>query len=339
MAEKGVGRMIPQETLVLTRKEISQIMDFSEYVTTIEEAFRLYAEGKCFSPGILDVAADDGVFHMKAAGIRMRRTYVAVKVNGNFPQNGKRYGLPTIQGVIILSDGVNGFPLAVLDSTEITMNRTGAATAVAAKYLARADSCVVTICGCGKQGKIQLIALKHVLPLRQVYAFDRNEDAAEKFAEEMRNRIEVPVHVISRSEEGTRQSDVIVTCTTSREFFLRKEDVPPGAFVAAVGADSHDKQELDPQLMVASKVVADILDQSATIGDLHHAIKAGLMTKKGVYGELGEIIAGKKSGRKSKEEIIILDSTGTAIQDVAAAARIYERAKTRGTGTWLSLIA
>lgn len=330
--------MISKGTLVLTRKEVSQILDFTEYVTTMEDAFRSYAEGKSFSPGILDVTADGGTFHVKAAGIRMGRTYVAVKVNGNFPQNGSSYGLPTIQGVIILSDGTNGYPLAVLDSTEITMNRTGAATAVAAKYLARPDSGIATICGCGKQGRIQLIALTHVLSLRQVYAFDKNADVSEEFAEEMRTRIGIPVNVISRSEEGTRHSDVIVTCTTSREFFLRKEDVPSGAFVAAVGADSHEKQELDPQLMVVSKVVADMSDQAATIGDLHHAIKAGLITKNDVYAELGEIIAGKKSGRTSREEIIILDSTGTAIQDVAAAACIYERARIQGVGTWLNLI-
>src|SRR4029453_2956310 len=118
--------MIPEKTLVLTRLEISRLMNFADYATIVEEAFRLYAEGKCLSPGILDVQADEGAFHIKAAGIKAEKIYVAVKVNGNFSQNSSRYGLPTIQGVIVLSDGSNGFPLAVMVSTEITFNGPGA---------------------------------------------------------------------------------------------------------------------------------------------------------------------------------------------------------------------
>jgi alanine dehydrogenase len=331
--------MIPERTLVLTRLEISQLMSFADYATVIEEAFRYYAEGKCISPGILDVRADEGTFHIKAAGIKADRVYVAVKVNGNFSQNSSRYGLPTIQGVIVLSDGTNGYPLAVMDSTEITMNRTGAATAVAAKYLAKPDSKVATVCGCGKQGRIQLIALKHVLPLQRVFAFDVDDSAAERFADEMKQEVQLPIQVISDPAKGSHQSDVIVTCTTSRKFFLRNGDVRKGAFVAAVGADSHDKQELDPELLFRGKVVADIVSQSATIGDFHHAIQEGLMKQEDAYGELGEIVAGKKPGRRSNEEVIIFDSTGTAIQDVAAAAGIYERACSRNVGTWTNLIA
>jgi alanine dehydrogenase len=180
--------------------------------------------------------------------------------------------------------------------------------------------------------------LKQVLPLQKVYAFDVNTTVAEKFASEMKDRTAMSIDVIQEPAEGTRKSDVIVTCTTSRKFFLRKEDVPQGTFVAGVGADSHDKQELDPQLLISNKVVADILDQAASIGDIHHAIKEGLISKSEIYGELGEIVSGMKSGRISKEEITILDSTGTAIQDVAAAACIYERARDRGIGTWSILI-
>ena len=324
--------MKPEGTLILSRQDIADLMSFGEYVEAVEDAFRVYAEGKALSPGLLDIEAQDGAFHIKAAGLKLSRTYVAVKVNGNFPQNMERYELPTIQGAITLCDGEMGYPLAFMDSTEITINRTGAATAVGAKYLARADSAVATICGCGKQGRIQLIALKHALPLKSVFAYDINGDAARAFADRMTGELGIPVTPALTLQDATRQSDVIVTCSTSRKPFLGKDDVPSGAFVAAVGADSHDKQELDVRLLASSKIVVDVLDQCATIGELHHAIREGVATTGDVYAELGEIVAGGKSGRISTDEIIILDTTGTAIQDVAAAAIIYERAKNVGAG-------
>ena len=280
----------------------------------------------------LDVHTPDGAFHIKAAGLHLERTYVAVKVNGNFSQNKSRHGLPTIQGAITLCDGTTGSPLAFMDSIEITIKRTGAATAVAAKYLARPDSTSATICGCGEQGKIQLIALKHVLPLERVFAFDLSEATAKAFADQMADKLNMTVTPVATLREATLNSDAIVTCTTARRHFLGKDDVSPGTFVAAVGADNYDKQELDPHLMASSKVVVDILEQCATIGDLHHALEEGALSKEDVHAELGQVVAGKKPGRTTEDEIIVLDTTGTALQDVAVAARIYERAQREGVG-------
>ena len=328
----GSRNLTPEPILVLTRQEIAALMNFDDYVTAVEAAFRLYEEGKALSPGILDIASQDGAFHIKAAGLQLQRTYIAVKVNGNFTQNRNRFGLPTIQGAITLCDGTTGSPLAFMDSIEITSNRTGAATAVAAKYLARPDSTSATICGCGAQGKMQLIALQHVLPLERAFAFDLNEETARAFATQMTAALKLAVTPVSNLRAAAQDSDVIVTCTTSRKHFLSRDDIKPGTFVAAVGADSHDKQELDPYLMAANKVVVDILEQCAAIGDLHHALAQGILSKADVHAELGEVVAGRKPGRTSDDEIIILDTTGTALQDVAAAAAIYERAKRAGIG-------
>src|SRR5205085_3488667 len=124
---------------------------------------------------------------------------------------------------------------------------------------------------------------------------------------------------------------VCITCTTATEFFVRNEDVPPGMFIAAVGADDTHKQEIDPVLMASAKVVADSLDQSCTIGDTHHAIAGGLMRKENVYAELSEIVAGGKPGRTSDDEIIIFDSTGIALEDAVAAIAVYEKALERDT--------
>ncbi len=122
------------------------------------------------------------------------------------------------------------------------------------------------------------------------------------------------------------QSDICITCTTSRQFFLRREFVAPGTFVGTVGADSPEKQELDPALLASSKVVVDLLGQCATMGDLHHALRQGVMTTADVHAELGEVILGRKPGRTSPHDVVVFDSTGTALQDVAAASIVYEKA-------------
>jgi len=326
-------------TLILTRSEIAGLMSFSDYIEAVEQAFTLLASNQILGPGILDIPGKDGMFHVKGAGLPVNDDiYIAVKLNGNFPENKKRFGLPTIQGAILLCDGIRGYPLAFMDSTEITIQRTGAATAIAAKHLARPSSKVAMVCGCGKQGRIQLTALKHVLPLTGAFAFDQDVAAAQEFSSQMTKEIGIPVHAVTDVKQAAQQSDVIVTCTTSRRHFLAKEHVRNGTFVAAVGADSHAKQEIDPALMAASKVVTDILDQCAQIGDLHHAIQANVMAPANVYAQLHEIVSGSKPGRSSEEEIVIFDSTGTAIQDVASAAVAYQRATERGIGRFIDLL-
>jgi alanine dehydrogenase len=266
------------------------------------------------------------VFHIKAGTLDLSRPYFAAKTNANFPGNIERYGLPTIQGVIALFDAERGTPLAILDSREITSLRTGAATAVATKYLARDDASIVTICGCGVQGRTQLAAVAAVRPLRRVYAVDRNRENAARFAREMSNELGVDVIPADDLAAAARESDICVTCTPSRQAILGAGDVNAGTFVAGVGADNPDKQELDPLLLARAAVVVDILDQAATSGDLHHAIAAGVMTRESVRAELGEVVAGKKPGRLHDDEILIFDSTGMALQDVAAAAAVYEKA-------------
>ena len=324
--------MKPEGTLLLTRREVAALLNIEECIKAVENAFKLYGEGKTAPPGILGIHARDGGFHIKAGLLEVGRNYFVAKTNANFPQNLPRFGLPTIQGLIIVCDAENGYPLAVMDSIEITILRTGAATAVAAKYLARPESSVATICGCGDQGRIQLLALDKVLPIERIYAFDQDAKRALQFADEMSSALHLTAQVASDLKSAVRDSDVCVTCTTAKQYFLRKEEVEPGTFVAAVGADNADKQELDPKLMASSKVVVDILEQGATIGDLHHALAAGLMTRANVHAELGEIVAGKKAGRTSNDEITIFDSTGMALQDAAAAAIVYEKAISSGKG-------
>jgi alanine dehydrogenase len=241
--------------------------------------------------------------------------------------------------VIVLCDAENGTPLAVMDSREITSLRTAAATAVAAKFLAREDSQTITICGCGNQGRIQLKALSRVRPLETAFAYDRDGDQALRFSQDLISDLRMSVVPVSNLTAAVRQSDICVTCTTSRQPLLGSDDVSPGTFIAAIGADNPQKQELHPSLMAASKIVCDILEQCAVMGDLHHALEAGVVTRANVYAELGEVVAGKKPGRESPQEITIFDSTGMALQDVAAAALLYEKAQRDGSGVRLNFAA
>jgi alanine dehydrogenase len=330
--------MKPDGTLILKRSEVASLLSLGECIEAVEEAFRLHEEGQSLPPGVLETLTDTGGFHIKAAGLKLAaRTYYAAKVNANFPQNMSKWGLPTIQGVIALFDGESGYPLALLDSIEITALRTGAATAVAAKYLARPDSTVATICGCGVQGRVQLKSLAHLLRLERVYAYDQLEAFSTKFADEMSAELRMEVISVTDLRGALGETDVCVTCTSSRQPFLMREHIRAGTFVAAIGADNPLKQELDPALLASNKVVVDVLEQCAAIGDLHHAIAAGVMAKPDVYAELGAIVAGRTPGRTSGEEIIIFDSTGTALQDVAAASVVYQKALSIGKGAWLNL--
>jgi ornithine cyclodeaminase/alanine dehydrogenase len=317
--------------LILSSKDLQTVMRFDDYVDAVAEAFRMLAEGRCESPVPLQVSVTDGTFHAKAASLPVGPGYVAVKVNGNFPDNRSRHGLPTIQGAVFLADANNGRPLALLDSIEITRQRTAAATAVATQYLARPDSRTATICGCGEQGRIQLMALRHKLDLTQVFAWDIDSQISRRFSAEMAE-LGITVTAIDDLREGTLVSDAIVTCTSSHKPFLGFEDVRPGTFVAAVGADNPQKSEIKPELMAKAAVIVDVLQQSIVMGDMHHAINAGVMTPSDVRAELGTLIAQHRPGRLADDEITIFDSSGTGVQDVAAAARAYELARNRDLG-------
>ena len=324
-------------TLLFTRSDVAALLTIDEYIASIEHAFKLYGEGKTNPPGILGVHSRSGGFHIKAGVLDLEQSFFAAKINANFPQNVSRFSLPLIQGVIVLCDAENGVPLALMDSTEITIQRTGAATAVAANYLARKESKSLTVCGCGNQGRVSVEALSKVRSIEAVFAFDIDKDKTTQFAEEMSQKLKAEIVATNDVNQAASDSDIIITCTPSNNYFLSRESVRPGTFIAAVGADNETKQELDPRLLAENKTIVDVLDQSASIGELHHALEAGLMARSDVYAELGEVVSGIKPGRTSADEIIVFDSTGMALQDVIAAATVYERAKLSKVGKLVDL--
>jgi ornithine cyclodeaminase/alanine dehydrogenase len=241
--------------LALSRRDVLELLPLSDCIAAVERAFRLHGEKQTFGPGVLGVPAGAGSVHVKVAGLRGERSYVAAKINANFPDNPRRHGLPTIQGTVMLADAETGRPLAVMDSASITALRTGAATAVAAKFLARRDARTATIVGCGAQGETQLAALAAVLPLQRAWVLDTDHARAEAFATRAATNLGLAVE--------------------------------------------------------AAK-------------DLHAA-------------ELGDVVTGRRPGRTRDDEITIFDSSGTALQDVAAAIVVYETACATGRRTEVRL--
>jgi alanine dehydrogenase len=315
----------PTLTLVLSRSDVLALLTLPECIVAVEDAFRRHAEGRTLPPGVLAIPAAGGGFHVKAAGLTGEPGYFAAKINGNFPDN-TGTGLPTIQGIVLVADASNGVPLAVMDSGSITALRTGAATAVAAKHLARRQSRTATVVGCGAQGEIQLAALAAVLPLERAWVLDVDPARADRLAARAATALGLSVEAATDLPACLGQSDVCVTCTPARRPFVQRADIRAGTFIAAVGADSQGKQELEPALMASATLVVDLLEQCATIGELQHALAAGLLTRDRVHAELADVVTGRHPGRTRADEITIFDSSGTALQDVAAAALVYEKA-------------
>jgi len=332
MASQPVG------TLLLTRGDVRRTLDMARCIDAVERAFHLHGAGEAQPPAVASVPVPLGGFHVKAGVLPFGdRSYFAAKTNGNFPGNSTRHGLPTVQGTMVVCDADRGTALALLDSIHITALRTAAATAVAARRLARDESASLAIIGCGLQGAMHIDAIPLVRQCERLILFDTDANAARELGRRAESEGRLTVSIASSAGEAARKADICVTCTTSTEFFLGPEDVGPGTFVAGVGVDWERKRELAPALLGRSKVVVDVLSQCAAFGDLHHAIDAGVISAEDVHAELGQIVAGLKPGRESENETIVFDSTGMALQDVAAAAIVYERALELGLGTWLDL--
>lgn len=315
-------------TRILTEADVAALLTIDDCIAAVEMVFRDYGEGRIAPPQSLGVHAPSGTFHVKAAVADV----FAAKINANFPRNPQSFELPTIQGVIVVMDIERGSPLGILDSTLITTLRTAAASAVAAKHLALAVAHTMTIIGCGIQGQAHLEALLRVRPIAKAYAFDSDASASERFAQDMRARLGIDVAQTLSIAEAVRDSEIVVTSTPSRSPILGMEHRHAGLFIAAVGADNPEKQEIAPALLAQCRVVPDILEQAATMGDLHHALAAGAFTRADIHGELADVICGRVPGRQTDDEVFLFDSTGTALQDVVAASVALSRALERDVG-------
>ena len=321
------------DTVVLGARDVARFLTIRDCIDAIARTFRAHEAGKSRGPVSSGFMRAGGSFHAKLAAIDDDgRVFVAVKANVNLPGNPIRHGRPTIQGVLVLLDGDNGRPLAIMDSIALTSLRTAAVAALAADHLSLPDSRTITVVGCGEQGDAQLRAMAAVRPLRAGFAVDADPAKAAAFADRLSVELGWPVEASMDLAAAVAASDICVTCTTTESPLLFAEHLHPGLFVAAVGADNPAKQEIDAAVLAQSRVVVDSLAACAAGGDLHHALRANVMTEQDVHGELSAIVAGRVPARSSRDQVFVFDSTGTALQDVAAAVLVYRRAAEAGAG-------
>lgn len=304
---------------LFTATLVAEVLRPEPLIDAVEAAFTHRGRGQPNPGGVLGVEMAAGGFHLKAAALSADRGVFAAKLNGNFPGNPAANGMPTIQGLMIVADVCTGAPLAIMDSGSVTRLRTAAATAVAIKHLANTGADQLTIIGCGVQAYDHIRFAHVVRPLRRVVLVDAQPEQAQRLAIRVVRELGMEISVGADVASACAESEIIITCTTSRAAFLERTMVPPGAFVAAVGADNPHKSELAAALLANAQVITDSTAQCAEIGDLRHAITSGVMTAANVHAELGEVVAGVRPGRESASQRIVFDSTGLPIQDAAAA--------------------
>jgi alanine dehydrogenase len=327
------------KTLVLSEEAMKKLLTFEEVTDAVESAFRMKGRGHAQMP------PKQYLFMKKYNGdVRTMPAYleetdaVAIKVVNSHPEN-RKHGLPTVMATIILVDPRTGTPIAIMGGTWITALRTGAAGAIAAKHLAKSNPKNVGFVGAGTQARTQLMGLQSVFNIEEVRVWDLNEKAAAKYAEEMTIKYsQSSVCSVKSIEKAVQGADIIVTATPSRKPLVSAEWVNEGTHINCVGADAPGKQELDPAILVKSKIVVDDWSQSCHGGEINVPLAKGIIRREDVWGDICEIVAGLKQGRTSSEEITVFVSTGLAIQDAATANIVYRKALKQKIGKHVEIL-
>lgn len=317
-------------TIILTRQDILGLITMPETLEAVEAAFTAYAAGQALMPPKAYLTLKYGDFRAMPAAVPQGAGVKWINVH---PDNAS-LNLPSIMGIIIYSDPDTGYPLAIIDGTEITAYRTGAAAAIASKYLSPKNARSLGLVGAGHQADTQLSAHREFFDFDDIRVYDKSITAAESF--KMRHP-ELPISIASL--EIACGADIICTLTPSRTPYLKREWIKPAAHINAIGADAAGKQELEPGILLEGVVIVDDIYQATHAGELNVSFNKGIFTKDQIYASLGEITSGQKPGRQDNQKITIFDSTGLAIQDIACAKIIYEKAKDAGIGKTINLVS
>ena len=309
-------------TYLIRKSVVQKALNMAECICCVENVFTLYGRGETQMPAKVYLSFEEGdlrcmpafIPSMKAAGVKNVNVHPANR------------DLPAVMATITLIDPEDGFPLALMDGTYITAMRTGAAGAVGAKYLSREDSKVAAFIGTGVQARTQLEALLVVRhKIVGITAYDVDKKAMEDFAREAAVKYGLKALCAGSVNEATADADVVVTATPARKPIVMNGDIRDGAHINAVGADAAGKQELDPVLLKRARVVIDNWEQSSHGGEINGPFSKGVITRKDIYADIGEIVTGKKRARTSADQVTVFDSTGLAIQDIAVAHSILAR--------------
>jgi alanine dehydrogenase len=317
--------MASRKTLLLKSSDVQAVLNIREAIAAVEDVFRYYGEGRVQMPPKPYLDFGEGDLRCMPAHCEEVGLAVVKNVNSH-PHNAD---LPTVMATVTVFDPGTGFALAVMDGTYLTAMRTGAAGGVAARHLARRDARVAGFVGAGRQAETQLAALKEVLPgLEEALFCDADRDRADALVERAASELGLKARACPL-QDVVRGADVLTTTTPVREPLVRREWVQPGTHVNAIGADAPGKQELECDVLLDGVVVVDNWEQASHGGEINVAVGDGLMGKGDVHADIGQIVAGKKEGRTSADDITVFDSTGLAIQDLACAAHAYRQLTAR----------
>ncbi len=318
-------------SLVLTGAEILQVLDMDLALQAAAEAFRAYGEGRVNMPPKSYLQLPKGDFRAMYGTLTADYEVCGCKWVNVHPDNPQR-GLPTVMAKIILNDPETALEIADLDGTYITNYRTGAAGGLAVRHLAREEAATLGVIGAGVQARTQILAILRVRSLKRITIYSRSGARAEVLRDELISRCGLDVQVTENPEDAVRHQDIVVTTTPSNAPVVMRPWISPGTHINAIGADASGKQELDPAILVDAKIIVDDWAQARHSGEINVPLAQGLLTADKIYGSLGEVVAGKKTGRENAEEITVFDSTGLIIQDLALGFAVYKRAKAKGLG-------
>ena len=326
-------------SLVLTGSEVMQVLDMNLALAAAQEAFQAYGEGRVNMPPKSYLQLAQGDFRAMYGEIFLPDAHICgLKWVNVHPGNPHR-GLLTVMAKIILNDPETGLEFADLDGTHVTDFRTGAAGGLAAKYLAREDASRLGLVGAGAQACTQLAAVLKVRSIQEVVVFDRHLAHAQKFADYVTVTYGVAARAVANARDAVWGMDIVTTTTPSEQPVVFRDWVSPGTHINAIGADAAGKEELDPAILQAAKIVVDDWAQASHSGEINVPLAQGKIKAEQIYGSLGEIAAAKKPGRTGPEEITVFDSTGLIIQDLALGYAVYRRAQERGLGVEKDFLA
>lgn len=328
--------------LLLTRKDVESVLTMPDAIAAVEEGFRQLALGRVAMPQRTAIRIPDhhGLhLGMPAfiAGDESSGGALALKAVTVYPDNPTKYNLPTTIGTLVLNDPRSGALIAIMDAGLLTAIRTGAASGVATKYLAREDAATVGVFGAGGQARTQLAAVCAVRKIRQAVVYDPVQPARDRYAAEMSPKLSIPVRAVD-SPRACVENDIVVAASASRTPIFEGGWLRPGTHINGIGSHSPDARELDTETIRRSRVIADHAPACLVeAGDLLIPIQEGAITGSHIQASLGEVITGTKPGRTSTDEITLFKSVGLAVQDAAAAARVYELARRAGIGTEVAI--
>jgi len=325
--------------LILDSEQIRELLPMRDCIELMADALSSLARDEVFQPlrtiirppearGLLGLmpayrTGDHGAFGMKAICV--------------FPGN-PAIGKDAHQGAVMLFSRETGEMIALMNASEITAIRTAAVSAVATRLLAREDAQTLAIIGAGVQARTHLAALDAVRSIRQARVACRNIERAQELVREMQPRFSFPIEAVKTNEEAVRGADLIVTATSSQEPVLYKDWISPGAHVNAIGTHSPNSREIDSATMAAARIFVDRRESALNeAGDYLLAAKEGLINADSIVAEVGELLIGTKEGRNSVDEITLFKSLGLAIEDVASAEYLYQKALSQNFGTWVNL--